>query len=174
MRILKDKTVYQGAVFKVKDQVIDLENQHQSIDRQSVMTSDSITIALVNEAHQVLIVNEFRAPIASFSWSLPAGRVNSNEDPAVTAQRELAEETGYLIESEFLHSVDRISLSNGILSEFSNIYLARLVAGHYQLVDQNFDQDEDIRNRKWVSIDDALTQTDGAASHVALLYLKLM
>ncbi|CAH1852661.1 NUDIX hydrolase [Convivina intestini] len=174
MRILKDKTVYQGAVFEVKDQVIDLENQREPIKRQSIITSDSITIALINEARQVLIVNEFRAPIASFSWSLPAGRVNSEEAPAVTAQRELAEETGYLIESEFLHRVDRVSLSNGILSEFSNIYLAHLVDRHYQLVDRHFDHDEDIRDQKWVSIDAALTQTDGAASHLALLYVKLV
>jgi ADP-ribose pyrophosphatase len=40
------------------------------------------------------IVRQYRPAIESFSWELPAGLVDPGEDPAVSAARELLEETG--------------------------------------------------------------------------------
>ena len=59
---------------------------------------------------------------------LPAGTLESNEPHAVTAQRELIEETGYRADTiEHLHS---FYLSPGILDEHMHLYLATgLTAG---------------------------------------------
>ncbi|MDF7626317.1 NUDIX hydrolase [Lactobacillaceae bacterium L1_55_11] len=171
--IYDQKTVYQGKVFKVVQEKIDLENGHAPLTRQNVISSDSATIALINEQNQVLIEQEYRAPIQRYSWALPAGRVNPGEEPLATAARELAEETGFKIAPDQFRLVDQVSLSNGILSEISHIFLVHLAPGQYQQVDRHFDAGEDIEHYQWVDLKTALAKTDGAASHLALLHWQL-
>ena len=44
---------------------------------------------------KVVVIRQFRPPAATYVWEFPAGLVEKGEDPAVTAVRELYEETGY-------------------------------------------------------------------------------
>ena len=44
---------------------------------------------------RVVVIRQFRPPAATYVWEFPAGLVEKGEDPAVTAVRELYEETGY-------------------------------------------------------------------------------
>lgn len=172
--ILKRETVYQGRVFQVQKEQIDLNNARPAITREIVTTSDSATIALVNPKGQVLIEREYRAPIGRYSWALPAGRVNPGEQPVQTAQRELAEETGYQIATDQFHQVDQVSLSNGVLNEFSHLFIVFLHPDQFQRVNTHFDDSEDITQVDWVDLKTALSKTDGAASHLALLHLQLL
>src|SRR5258708_39106298 len=41
------------------------------------------------------VVGQYRPALESFTWELPAGIVESGEDPATAAARELLEEPGY-------------------------------------------------------------------------------
>jgi 8-oxo-dGTP pyrophosphatase MutT (NUDIX family) len=44
---------------------------------------------------RIPLVRQYRPALESFSWELPAGLVESGEDPNTAATRELQEETGY-------------------------------------------------------------------------------
>lgn len=44
---------------------------------------------------KIVVIRQFRPPAATYVWEFPAGLVEKGEDPAVTAVRELYEETGY-------------------------------------------------------------------------------
>ena len=46
--------------------------------------------------HQVLLVRQYRHPVRSELWEIPAGKLESGEKPLTCAQRELREETGFV------------------------------------------------------------------------------
>ena len=96
--------------------------------RQVVRHPGAVTIVpMVGDDHVCLIRN-FRVSVGMELLELPAGTLESNEPHAVTAQRELIEETGYRADTiQHLHS---FYLSPGILDEHMHLYLATgLTAG---------------------------------------------
>ena len=52
-------------------------------------------IAVIKQSDEVILVKQFRPPTAKFVIEFPAGLIDSGESAAVTASRELYEETGY-------------------------------------------------------------------------------
>lgn len=80
-----------------------------------------VVLPLVDDDHVCLIRN-FRVSVGQTLLELPAGTLEPGEDPAVTAERELIEETGYrAARIEFLHA---FYLSPGILDERMHLYAA--------------------------------------------------
>ena len=53
----------------------------------------AITFALT-EAGQVVFVRQFRQAVCDWTFELPGGRIDPDEDPLLAAQRELREEAG--------------------------------------------------------------------------------
>ncbi|MEC9097447.1 MAG: NUDIX hydrolase [Planctomycetota bacterium] len=90
--------------------------------RQIVRHPGAVTILpLVDDAHICLIRN-YRVSVGKELLELPAGTLEPDEPHAVTAKRELIEETGYRPEKlEHLHS---FYLSPGILDEQMHLYIA--------------------------------------------------
>jgi 8-oxo-dGTP pyrophosphatase MutT (NUDIX family) len=52
-------------------------------------------ICALNEAHELILIREYRHGVGRTLLGLPGGRVEADESPLAGAQRELAEETGY-------------------------------------------------------------------------------
>jgi ADP-ribose pyrophosphatase YjhB (NUDIX family) len=61
------------------------------------------------------LVNVFRHPVRSFSWEMPRGFIESKEDPVVSAQRELKEETGLSCALENMQSLGVVTPEAGVL-----------------------------------------------------------
>ena len=71
---------------------------------------------------RVCLIRNFRISVNETLVELPAGTLEPNEPPHVTAERELIEETGYrAAKIELLHE---FFLSPGILDEKMHLYLA--------------------------------------------------
>ena len=71
---------------------------------------------------RVCLIHNFRISVNETLIELPAGTLEPNEPPQVTAERELIEETGYrAAKIELLHE---FFLSPGILDEKMHLYLA--------------------------------------------------
>jgi ADP-ribose diphosphatase len=71
---------------------------------------------------RVCLIRNFRVSVNTTLIELPAGTLEPNEPPHVTAERELSEETGYrAAKIELLHA---FYLSPGILDEKMHLYLA--------------------------------------------------
>jgi ADP-ribose pyrophosphatase len=61
----------------------------------SLRLPDYVGILAVTAEGRVLAVRQYRPAIEQFTIELPAGLVDAGETPALTASRELLEETGY-------------------------------------------------------------------------------
>jgi 8-oxo-dGTP pyrophosphatase MutT (NUDIX family) len=69
-------------------------------------------------------VGQYRYPVDEYSWEIPEGGSDPDEDPLLTAQRELKEETG-LRATEWAQLGGEIHLSNCFSSERGLLYVAR-------------------------------------------------
>lgn len=56
--------------------------------------ADGVVIFAVDDRDRVVLVRQYRYPVGRFVYELPAGLVESGEDPRQAAVRELFEETG--------------------------------------------------------------------------------
>jgi ADP-ribose pyrophosphatase len=57
--------------------------------------TDFVVIVAVTPQDRILLVRQFRVPVAAVTLELPAGHVDPGETPEQAARRELLEETGY-------------------------------------------------------------------------------
>jgi ADP-ribose pyrophosphatase len=91
--------------------------------RDVVRHPGAVVILPLLDDGRVCLVENFRVAVDDRLLELPAGTLEPGEDPADTARRELAEETGYrAAKIEHLHS---FWMSPGILSERMHLYLAK-------------------------------------------------
>jgi ADP-ribose pyrophosphatase len=64
--------------------------------REIVEHSDCVAIVAIDAEDNVLLVSQYRKPVEKELLEIPAGGIESGEDPVTTVRRELREETGYL------------------------------------------------------------------------------
>jgi len=57
--------------------------------------ADGVCVLPVLSDGNICLTNQYRRPVDSFEFEVPAGMIDSNETPLDAAKRELAEETGY-------------------------------------------------------------------------------
>ena len=90
--------------------------------REVVRAPDAVTILPLLDDGRVCFVQNYRVAVDETLIELPAGLIDPGEDPAETARRELAEETGYRA-----GRVERLAtffMSPGLLDEKMYLYLA--------------------------------------------------
>ena len=63
--------------------------------REVVEHRGAVAIVAVGNGGRVVLVRQWRHAVGGAIWEIPAGTREAGEDPATTARRELAEETGY-------------------------------------------------------------------------------
>lgn len=83
----------------------------------------AIGIIPLDEENNTWLVGQYRFPLKQYSWEIPEGGGLHNNDPLLSAQRELLEETG--IKAEEWIEIQKIHLSNSVSDELGIIYLAR-------------------------------------------------
>ena len=84
----------------------------------------AVGVVALDDVGRVLLIKQYRHPVQRQLWELPAGlRDQADEDPALTASRELAEETD--LQAERYDLLIDLHTSPGFTDELIRIYLAR-------------------------------------------------
>lgn len=84
---------------------------------------DAAIVFPLTEEGEVVLVRQYRPPLEMVELGLPAGLVESGEDPAAAGHRELAEETGYAGGS--WEHLGTVASSPGLKANWAYLYLAR-------------------------------------------------
>jgi ADP-ribose pyrophosphatase len=82
----------------------------------------AVTILPVFDDGRVCLIRNYRVAVNQTLIELPAGTSETGEDPAVTAVRELEEETGY--RAAHVRKLCEFFMSPGVLSERMVLFLA--------------------------------------------------
>jgi ADP-ribose diphosphatase len=91
--------------------------------RETVRHPGAVTILPLLDDGRVCLIRNHRVAVGKTLVELPAGTLEPGEDPAVTAARELIEETGY--RAAVVEKLCEFFMSPGILNERMHLFLAR-------------------------------------------------
>jgi len=124
--VLDTELVFEGMVWDVRRDTVDLGGAGQ-VRREYVEHPGAVSIVALRQVQgrdQLLLIQQYRHPVGSFEWELPAGLLDvAGEPPWLGAARELAEEAD-LIAGRWDVLVDYYG-SPGGNSEALRVFLAR-------------------------------------------------
>ena len=114
--------LFQGRRFRV-ERAVQVTRDGVEHVREVVRHPGAVVILPLLEDGRLCFVRNYRVAVDQTLIELPAGTLEPGEDPAETAARELAEETGYRAAS--IEHLLTFCMSPGILDEKMHLYLAR-------------------------------------------------
>lgn len=118
---LSSKILYQGPAFSVRRTQLTLpDGKEKAFD--AVVHSGAVTIVPVDTAGNIYFVRQYRIGVGGELLELPAGTLETGEDPAYCAGREIREETGFAAGT--LHKLGEFYLAPGYSTEYMHVYLA--------------------------------------------------
>ena len=118
---VETKTVYRGLIVNIRSDVAELQNGRR-VPREVVEHPGGVAIVPVTHDNKVLMVRQFRYPMAEELLEIPAGKLEENEAPFDCAVRELSEETGCT--AGMIVDIGAIYTSPGFSKETLYLYLA--------------------------------------------------
>src|SRR5690606_21006064 len=123
--VLASSRVYAGRVWDVRRERF-LFGGHE-LERDFVEHPGAVAVLARDADDRVLLINQYRHPVRSRDWELPAGLLDVvGEDPLLAAQRELAEEADLVADS--WEELVTFATSPGGSDEVIRIFEARGVA----------------------------------------------
>ena len=120
-KTLSSQVVYEGRIVKLRIDTVKTPDGKETT-REIVEHADCVAIVALDANDNLLLVNQFRKPAEKELLEIPAGGIESGEDPPAAVRRELREETGYLP-----RKVERLGgfySAPGYCTEYLHLYLA--------------------------------------------------
>ena len=137
MKPQKRTTHFRGRIITLTTDEVRLPNGHLA-SLEVVHHPGGAAAVAVDDQERVCLLRQYRYVADGWLWELPAGKLEPDEPPLVTAQRELIEEAG--VSAREWRSLGSYLSSPGIFTEVLHLFTASdLEAG-----DQAFEDDEDI------------------------------
>ena len=149
--VIDSEVAYRGRVWDVRRDTVQLPDG--PIVREYVDHTGAVAVLALDDQDRALLIKQYRHPIRSKDWELPAGLLDmTGEAPLAAAQRELAEEADAV--ADRWNVLADIASTPGGNNEVIRIYLARGV----RAADEVFVREEeeaDIQVR-WVPLDEVV------------------
>jgi ADP-ribose pyrophosphatase len=121
-KTLKSEEIFSGKVISLHLQDVELPNGKKS-KREIIKHPGAVAILAVTDDNKIVMVEQYRKALERTIVEIPAGKLEKGEEPAVCAERELEEETGYVCES--LELLTSFYTSPGFADEIVHVYLAK-------------------------------------------------
>lgn len=162
--ILEAERVFAGLVWDVRRERLRLA--HSEPVREFVAHPGAVAILALDGDDRVLLIRQYRHPIRSDEWELPAGLRDVEGEPALeAARRELAEEADLV--AERWERLIAFHTTPGGSDERVEIYLARGLAPAESDFER-VDEEADLVTR-WVPLGDAVAAVlDGRLENAIL------
>ena len=167
--LLQRDTVFRGKVWDiVRDRVAFHGGE---FSREYVRHTGAVAVLAIDDRDRVLLINQYRQPIATRDWEIPAGLLDiPGEDPLVAAQRELAEETD-MVAAQWSAPMT-FHTSPGGSDEVIHLYEARGLSAAPHAHDRTDEEAEIVL--RWVSLDEALQAAFAGRIGNAILLIALL
>jgi 8-oxo-dGTP pyrophosphatase MutT (NUDIX family) len=145
-KTLKSEIVYETPWVKIhRDEVLNQNGKPLTYSYMELQNS-SVFIVAVNEKNEILLQSVYRYTLNKRVWEIPAGYVETNEDPLDAGKRELMEEAG-LISDEWRHMGTIYQIIGT-----GKVPCHCLLAKNARSAGRATDEDEDINNQRYLSL----------------------
>lgn len=169
VEVISSETVFAGKVWNIQRDTFTIDGA--PIVRDFMDHTGAVAVLAMDENDRVLLIQQYRHPIASREWELPAGLLDIEEEPPLlAAQRELAEEVDLVAERWDL--LADFSSSAGGSNEVIRVFLARGVSAAATVFERT-EEEAGIVTR-WVSLDDAVDAVLDRRVHNAILTIAVL
>ncbi len=121
--VAHSETVFEGMVWDVVRDTVDL-GKGGTVRREYIQHPGAVGVVALDDRGRVLLIQQYRHPVGTFEWELPAGLLDvAGEPPWQAAARELHEEAD--LEAGRWDVLMDYSSSPGGVSEALRIFVAR-------------------------------------------------
>lgn len=117
---LSGRTVFRGRILTLEEDTVLLPTGGQST-REVVRSSDSVSCCIRDGNGGYCLVRQYRYPAGRLLWEIPAGRIESGEEPEAAALREAAEEAS--LSCSIVRRLFGFYLAAGFASEYMHMFL---------------------------------------------------
>ena len=118
----KTTPIYDGKIVKLQVDEVILPNG-QVAKREIIKHPGAVAVVAVTAEDKLVLVEQYRKALERSIVEIPAGKIESGEEPMMTARRELEEETGYGAHS--LTFLQTFATSPGFADEVIHLYVAK-------------------------------------------------
>jgi ADP-ribose pyrophosphatase len=167
--VVSSDVVFAGKVWDIRSE--EFQYGDHTIVREYMDHTGAVAILAIDDEDRVLLIKQYRHPIGTSEWEIPAGLLDiDGESPVLGAMRELAEEADVVAREWFLLS-DFYSTPGGS-NEAIRIYLARGLS----VADETFDRTEEESDieKRWVPLDDAVAAVLGRTVGNSILSIAVL
>lgn len=121
-KYIKTLQEQQGSFLTFRQDEVALSNGARAT-RDMVLHPGAVAIIAVTEEEEVIFVKQYRYPVQTVLYEIPAGKLEKGEDPLICATRELEEETGFVAQS--WEKITTFYTAPGFANETMHLYYAR-------------------------------------------------
>src|SRR5690625_5071332 len=118
-KTIATKPIFNGNIIDVQVDKVELPDGKTST-REIVKHPGAVAVIPVTNDGKIIFVEQYRKPLERSLIEIPAGKIEENEAPDVTAVRELEEETGYTTDA--LEHITSFYTSPGFADEIIHLY----------------------------------------------------
>lgn len=149
--VVSSEVVFAGRVWDIRREGFEVAGA--TVARDFVDHTGAVAVLALDEDERVLLLQQYRHPVRSRDWELPAGLLDMDgEAPLAAARRELAEEAD-LIADEWSVLSD-ILVSPGGSNEVIRIFLARGITASPAAFERTEEEAEIVL--RWLPLDEAV------------------
>ncbi|APC08714.1 NUDIX domain-containing protein [Neomoorella thermoacetica] len=131
---IASERIYEGRILNLRRDRVRLPDGHEA-SREVVEHPGAVAIIALDNDKNIYLVRQYRYPIERVTLEIPAGKLDSGEEPLTCAQRELAEEVG-LAAAEWKPLLTFYS-TPGFSNEIMHLFLATGLRSHREKADDD-------------------------------------